>query len=66
MFIDCLLGTVGAPDVREMATAKASYYLGGGQQREKGKLSMDTLRVERSFFCYQVLIIHVFFSRGNV
>lgn len=52
--------------MREMATAKASYYLGGGQQREKGKLSMDTLRVERSFFCYQVLIIHVFFSRGNV
>ena len=25
---------------------------------------MDTLRVERGLFYYQILIIHVFFSRG--
>ena len=49
-----------------MTTAKASYGLGGGQQREKENLWMDTLRVEMSLFYYQVLIIHVFFSRGNV
>jgi hypothetical protein len=49
-----------------MDTGKMSY-LGGEQQREKGNLSMGmTLRMEGSLFYYQVLIIHVFFSWGNV
>lgn len=49
-----------------MDTTKASEYLGGGQQRGKGRFLMDTLKVEKSLFYYQILIIHVFFSRGNV
>ena len=32
----------------ERTTAKASYSLEGGQQREKGNLWMDTLRVDLS------------------
>lgn len=46
---DCLRA-LRSPEVNEMDTAKVSYHLGEGQLREKEKLWVDTLRVEKSLF----------------
>lgn len=44
------LQALRSPEVNEMDTAKVSYSLGEGQMREKEKLWVDTLRVEKSLF----------------